>query len=311
MLFNFGGPLKAVPVLPLVVAPPRATRTTALGALTLLSWNLLAPPYKRFDGKRAHESEQAWTARAAEQVETVRRADADVVGLQEFWCGNPQFVSLWRDFAEEAGYAMHVVPRVNGKEDGCCMLVRGAASSSFSAYEFDDWGSRIVQVAELAYDGGRPLRLVHTHLTFPHASAHDPPMRRAQARKLSELVRALPGDVPACVFGDINGDVDDPAVTVLTSLGGLRAMPSGACAEREPRVSHIAHTGAEMACDLALCRGPCHVDEWSLGGTCEELRAGALPSDHRALRVRLVLGDDPCDDADAEAEWCEAAALGV
>ena len=121
---------------------------------------------------------------------------------------------------------MHVLPRPNDKADGCAMLVRADVGEvEFEGYTFDDWGSRVCQVARLQLSGGRPLVLMQTHLTFPHRSArhprhrrshpahlgcarvlrsaHDPPMRCEQARKLSELVRAQ--SAPTCVFGDFNG----------------------------------------------------------------------------------------------------------
>ena len=65
-----------------------------------------------------------------------------------------------------------------------------------SALHFGDWGNRVVQVAEFG-PIGRRLVLLNSHLTFPHASAHDPIMRRHQARKIAALVRAAePSPVP-------------------------------------------------------------------------------------------------------------------
>ena len=60
------------------------------------------------------------------------------------------------------------------------------------------------QVAELQLQGGEQLTLLHTHLTFPHKSLHDPVMRRQQARKLSEVARSQPA--ACCVFGERPSD---------------------------------------------------------------------------------------------------------
>jgi endonuclease/exonuclease/phosphatase family metal-dependent hydrolase len=109
-------------------------------------------------------------------------------------------------------------------------------------------------------------------------------VRRQQARKLSELVRER--SEPVCVFGDLNGDVDDPAVSELTTTGGLR---SGAPATGW--VSHIAHTGDLMACDLVLTRGGCHVRDFRVAGTQEALIKGEMASDHRPIHAVLVLGE--------------------
>ena len=163
---------------------------------------------------------------------------------------------MWREFAASKGYVLHVCPRVDGKDDGCALLVRASrcrAPPEFTAFTFGDWGSRVLQVCTLSLAGvSEPLVLMHTHLTFPHASEHDPIMRRHQARKISELTRRQ--SAPCVVFGDLNGDVDDPALRVLTSLGGLTPLPR-TTADGSRWVSHVAHTGALMACDLVLTRG--------------------------------------------------------
>jgi len=283
----FSGPIKAIPSAPPLVETstqwqrPSISSTTSL-PLKLMSWNLLAPCYNRRNSGR--ESEESWRARAAEQMLYAAASDADIIGLQEFWLETAH-VALWTEWAKEHRYTMHLVPRTDGKRDGCAMLVRMPSSACrFSAYTFNDWGSRIVQACDLTLEGIGPLTLLQTHLTFPHASVHDPVMRRQQARKLIELVRER--SEPVCVFGDLNGDVDDPAVSELTTTGGLR---SGAPATGW--VSHIAHTGDLMACDLVLTRGGCHVRDFRVAGTQEALIKGEMASDHRPIHAVLVLGE--------------------
>ncbi len=269
----FGGPIQEIPSSEPLVSIASQGPSTCVSELKLMSWNLLAPPYNRRGGGR--ESEAAWRARAAEQMSHTAASDADVIGLQEFWL-EKSHVQLWSDWAERHGYTMHVVPRTDGKRDGCAMFIRNTACPSsacrFSAFTFNDWGSRIVQSCELTLEGTRRLTLLQTHLTFPHESAHDPPMRRQQARKLSELVRER--SEPLCVFGDLNGGVDDPAVSVLTTLGGLRSE-----APATDWVSHMAHTGDLMACDLVLTRGGLRVRDWRLAGTRQALLDGTLASE--------------------------------
>lgn len=304
----FAGPL--VPATSSWALAPRTPATESLGRrLTLLSWNLLAPPFKRLGGGKARESDTAgWLLRAQEQVRRVHEADADVIGLQEFWCANPTFVALWKDWASENGYTMFVSPRTGGKEDGLCMLVRGIApaaesaaphepsGTTFDTWSYNDWGDRVVQSVALPVAGER-LTLLQTHLTFPHPSAHDGPMRRAQAQKLAEHVRALRSPATVC-FGDLNGGSDDPAVSLLRRRGGLRDLPARG---EGGWVSHKAHNGAAMACDFVLTAGRCRVDEWSLSDTVEGLLSDALLSDHRALRATLELGATPESDAEEAA----------
>ena len=67
-----------------------------------------------------------------------------------------------------------------------------------------------------------------------------------------------------------------------------RAEPSAEAAG----VSHVAHTGATMACDRLFTRGPVHVTDWAMGGSHAELLAGKMPSDHRPVVATIELGVD-------------------
>ena len=88
------------------------------GSLSMMSWNLLAPCYKR-----PAESSPVADARILAQTAAVRASQADIVNLQEFWL-EPSHVGTWWSMAAEEGYCMLVSPRSGGKRDGCCMLVR-------------------------------------------------------------------------------------------------------------------------------------------------------------------------------------------
>lgn len=97
-----------------------------------------------------------------------------------------------------------------------------------------------------------------------------------------------------CIFGDLNNPTpQDDALAVLTTLGGCSPMPPHPDGDE---ISHVAHTGALMACDLALCRGAVRVGDWFLGGSQEKLVAKQLPSDHRPLHATLQLGPDLSDE---------------
>ena len=291
----FTGPLKVMYCQQPLYSPtasPTASSLHLIGSnaeapyhLNLCSWNLLASPYVRPD----RESTEAGLDRAKRAIAIAAESLPDVLGLQEFWCAEPRHVELWRGFAEAHGYVLHVCARPNGKADGCAMLIRAsklARPPIFAAFHYDDWGSRVVQQCTLELIGtSSPVVLLHTHLTFPHRSEHDPVMRCHQARKLSELARKQTS--PTVVFGDLNNpSTDDPALSKLIEIGGLRNMP-----ERpdEDEISHIAHTGALMACDRALTRGPCHVVEWRLGSTQDALVSRSLVSDHRPLHAQIMI----------------------
>lgn len=138
--------------------------------LRLLSWNLLAPPYKR-DTK----SNEEWRTRTKAQIKFVGSSNADVIGLQEFWVKNAEYLCLWKTFADSKGYSMFVSPRTSNKADGCCMLVR-LQKPTLETYSYNDWGDRVVQVVQGVF-GSDKVTLIQTHLTFPHPNEHDGPMR--------------------------------------------------------------------------------------------------------------------------------------
>lgn len=313
IVFNqiFGGPLRHIETPPITVGLPGLTQRLneekhASGEtvlpVKLLSWNLLATPYVRSPTK---ETEADGLSRGRRQIAYVAtQTDADVIGLQEFWYGSNAYVDLWKRFAEANGYLLHVLPRVDGKQDGCAMLIRTARCKKkpeFSAFTYADWGSRVLQIAKIQIDGyDTPLVLMNTHLTFPHDTQHNSIMRKQQARKLSELVNEQ--HCSTVLFGDFNNPTkDDAAIQLITDIGGCRPHPphappqssssksSDKTEEEKKWYSHVAHTGALMSCDLVLTRGSCQVSEWSLGGTVEELVARQLPSDHRPLHATIVM----------------------
>jgi len=206
---------------------------------------------------------------------------------------------------------------VNGKADGCAMLLHSSLlplldnnddggnqknNIDFSSYTYNDWGSRVVQVATLplrrSNKNNITLTLINTHLTFPHENKHDPTMRIHQARKLSEFVgkqqeQHSSNNNIVIVFGDFNTlTKNDEAIQILkTYLTGPQLQEER---EKEKQwFSHLAHTGTLMPCDLVLTTvntiTDCHISEWSLGGTVEELIAKQFLSDHRPLYATLSI----------------------
>lgn len=292
----FGGELKALPSSHGTTTRliGRSDASSHDGRLSLLSWNLLAPPYKR-----PAEGLEASRARALAQIEYVRAASADVVGLQEFTLA-VEHSRPWSEFAAAAGYCMLVSPRTGGKKDGCCLLVREQCLTGpprLETYSFEDWGNRIVQVVTLSLAGPADecsqLTLAHTHLTFPHDSAHDCTMRWHQARKLATWVSTrMQAGAPVAVFGDLNGDVNDEAISLLLKSARLTPMST-----EVDWVSHKSHTGSLVACDIvATADGAdtaCHVASWALGGSKEELLVGTGLSDHLPVSASLVFGPLP------------------
>lgn len=298
---RFGGPAVVLPASHQTFYPastPAETGSSRQNNITVMSYNLLAPSYKR-DAATNKEAadEAAWRARVAQQLLLVEDAGLpDVVGLQEYWCASPAYTALWRSFAEKHGYHMAVSPRTGGKQDGLCTLVRASRlrvrAEALQTLSYDDWGDRVAQVLVVDVADAGALALVNTHLTFPHPNAHDGPMRSEQARKLGEVARALAPRASVCLFGDMNGDARDPAVQQLVASGGLTPMSDAAGRVEDGWVSHLNHNGELAACDWAFAAGRCRVREWALLGSRDDLAGGRLPSDHRPLVATVGL-DDP------------------
>jgi len=209
--------------------------------LRVATWNLLAPPYAR----NALERSQ-WRERVAAQQAQLAALDPDVAALQEFWTSSDENVELWSRWAAARDYALVVLPRTGGKQDGCATLVKTrlvAPDTASRCYGlgYDDWGDRVCLVVPLPSLG---LVVGNTHWTFAHDNAWDPSMRRHQARKLAA---ALAGDARVVVLGDLNGDATDPALVALRARGYALGEP--------PRASHLAHTGALLKCDFVATRG--------------------------------------------------------
>jgi len=243
--------------------------------LRLLSWNLLAPPYNR-----SKKSNEAWRARTVAQIELVGSSNADVIGLQEFWVQNEEYLSLWKTFAAKRGYSMFVSPRTGNKADGCCMLVR-LREASLETFSYNDWGDRIVQVVKGIF-GEDNVVLIQTHLTFPHYTADVAPMRWHQGKKLGEFIGNFTSSTNIILFGDLNSlhGAADPAVQNIITFGELEDHgPKGV-------VSHLSHRGDKMESDLVLTSGCRLIRSW-FGETEKELVMKQLLSDHRSCHAVL------------------------
>jgi len=309
---EFRGPIQPIetpsPIIVSTTIDNTATTTTpSTNEIRLLSWNLLATPYKRSPHL---ESEKDGLERCKQQIEYIVTSSAavcqqqqpqqkfDIIGLQEFWCTNATYQNLWKEFASNQGYILHVLPRVNGKEDGCAMLILRSSFEEeieFSSFTYNDWGSRVVQVAKLQYKGGdttttsTTITFVNTHLTFPHDNEKYSALRKHQARKLGELIVNTMMDSTVVLFGDFNTTTndEDDALQILTDTG-LLCQPQQKQPQQEPWFSHLAHTGILMPCDFVLTKGS-RVLEWSLGGTLKEIVAKIFLSDHRPVHARIRL----------------------
>ena len=266
-----------------------AWREEDQAAISVASFNLLAPCYKRLQGQRNYmgrtlresHAEEAWRGRADDTLqflkthvlgaETGQQEGHSIIALQEFWL-EPAYRQLFQAAFAEAGYATHALRRGEKKRDSVAVLYRSD--------QFDLQASREVhlvaddRVALLLHlhhkPSGRAVVVVSTHLTFPH-SLFD---RQLQLKQVTALAAALGSfseqqrlgdDVVSIVAGDFNVEGKSPVCQFLRSRGFVASFDVGgpannsaaAAADGGPDwVSHRSHLDEELGCDHIFVRRP-------------------------------------------------------
>ena len=173
-----------------------------------------------------------WEARLPAIIETLRRLDADIVGLQEVWEDDDR--SQAAELAAALGYTEPVFAANldrDGARSGNAVLSRwpigrrevrtlpreahgvGANPLVFS----DDEGEeRLVVLAEIDAPRG-PIQIYCAHLSWrgDHSA-----VRQAQAAAICSFVREnRPRTFPAVLLGDLNADPDSDELRLLTGQG--------------------------------------------------------------------------------------------
>jgi endonuclease/exonuclease/phosphatase family metal-dependent hydrolase len=170
-----------------------------------------------------------WEARQPAIVETLRRADADIVGLQEVFESDTRHQA--REIAGALGFTEPVfganLTFADGVRAGNAVMsrwpitrheVRALPREGAGAHD-DEGEERLCVFAEV--DGPRgPVQMYCAHLSW--RGDHSGP-RQAQVRAICELVRAnRPRTFPAVLVGDLNSE---PASDEIRMLTGRTAVP--------------------------------------------------------------------------------------
>jgi endonuclease/exonuclease/phosphatase family metal-dependent hydrolase len=168
-----------------------------------------------------------WEARLPAITETLRRIDADIVGLQEVWEDDRR--SQASELAAALGYTEPVfAPNLEreGARSGNAVLsrwpirrhaVRRLPREAAGAAD-DEGEERLVVLAEV--DGPRgPIQVFCAHLSWrgDHSG-----IRQEQVAEICRFVReSRPRSFPAVLLGDLNADPDSDELRILT---GQRAV---------------------------------------------------------------------------------------
>ncbi|CAI5515875.1 unnamed protein product [Closterium sp. Naga37s-1] len=155
---------------------------SASSTLSLTTFNILAPIYKRLGGEGERESacEHLWRDRNRRIVDLLLSLQSSVVCLQEFWFDGGDLERMYESHLQASGYTLYKLPRTNARGDGLLTAVRTSAGArgavaesaaeaaagsevvSVVDYEpilFHDCGDRVAQLLRLritgAGEGGR------------------------------------------------------------------------------------------------------------------------------------------------------------
>lgn len=224
-----------------------------------------------------------WAARQPILIEAIRRADADVIALQEVL--EDAAVNLpnqARTIADAlGGYEMHFcstdaegAPRRYG--NAILSRLPVLAHDWKKLEPLDDYRTAIR--ARISF-GGREIDIVNTHLAWQADAA---PVR---ARQIADLMQWLPHDgTPLIAMGDFNAVQEDAGLNVLTGERFFSAMPRNAVPTTlNPAKNHpnrvIDHIFAEAA---HFASG-----SWSLMG--DTPTNGEYPSDHFGVAATVTL----------------------
>ncbi|KAL9189668.1 hypothetical protein ACHAXT_009343 [Thalassiosira profunda] len=174
----------------------------AAEALTITTFNILAPVHRSMDLRNTRESEREdwWRPRAEGVADYISRkfASSDVVLLQEWWF-DEQFTSV---FNAELGDAFEMVaerrPGTDGKmrDDGmCCLINKGGQLELVKSGNVLTGPQRIAQIVQCrekcsSGGGGRDVFIANSHLSYP--GDEDPVVNdQRQAAEASIILDAL------------------------------------------------------------------------------------------------------------------------
>lgn len=220
-----------------------------------------------------------WWRRRRAVLESLQRLDADLVGLQEAYA----FQSDWL-CQQMPAYGWYGVGRTDGARRGEHAIVLYRQDRYLARRAETRWygdktsvpgtklpGARFPRTAtilDLEARDGTALRIVNTHL-----DAANPGNRLRSATQLASWVAA--GDMPVVVVGDLNEGLNGPAVKQLAAeLGLVTAVPATAGGSYHhftgrtdgPRLDHILVPGSwpvqAAGIDHRPARGRLASDHW-------------------------------------------------
>ncbi len=257
------------------IALPVTAQSRGKGDLRVMAFNVRLPA--KSDGP------DYWPHRRDHFIDTLRAADADIIGTQELH--KVQGDDIVRELPL---YSWFGIDRRGGHDDehmgvffrrdrlrvvdlGNFWLsdtpdVPGSISWDHPFPRMVTWG-----LFERIADDKR-FYLLNTHFDY---RPEDREARRRMAEAVIAYVRTLPADVPVVVTGDFNATPDEPAYSILTA--GLADAWTATDNRSGPGGTFHAFKGeADRRIDWVLSRGFQTRRVWTIA----KARRGRYPSDH-------------------------------
>ncbi|KAA8549925.1 hypothetical protein F0562_001609 [Nyssa sinensis] len=214
-----------------------------LGCFSCTTFNILAPIYKRLDGKNCEsEFRELWCGRNESILDRLLNLKSAIICLQEFWMGNEELVGMYEKRLGDTGYVTYKLARTNNRGDGLLTAVHQNHFHVLNYREvlFHDIGDRVAQLlhVELLVHSSqdqlakmeKEALVVNTHLIFPHDSSYCF-LRLKQVYKILQYIESycheyqLP-PVPIILCGDWNGSKKGNVYKFLRSQGLVSSYDS-------------------------------------------------------------------------------------
>ena len=276
--------------------------------ISISSWNVLAPCYKRLHGGapgkalwsrwdvRESESNHLWKTRCLGVLDFVEEhLGSDVVCLQELYMHPWMVGEVQQRFGRK--YDVFIKRQPGEKADGVATLIKKEfQGKELPGTNLKSIGGRGFQALVLTVPGSAgqpslPVKLINVHLSFPHGAASRVNQLR-QARAAAHIFEGdhRRSDFVDFVVGDLNSEVDSDVCHHLVREGFLHCSPG----ERSI-VSHLNHLGQTLHVDHILARKrsevrlellnyDIHPGQW----TSQDWPTGFELSDHRPISASLL-----------------------
>lgn len=210
-------------------------KLTKIGQFKLVTFNMLAPCYKRLEDRRQRETDVGWQGRADQSVAFFEREllqNFQLVSLQEYWL-NEEYSKMFKRLATRLGFSVYSLRRhPTRKEDAVAIMVQTSVlqvkgyDNVFLCAESD----RVALLVHLVHrETKKNIIVANTHLSFPHTD-YD---RKKQMRQMEHLLSAMERfstdkcrcpDASKIVMGDFNVECHSGVCDLLREQGYLSCM---------------------------------------------------------------------------------------